>query len=69
MKKLELIQMENLEAMKGGFLTSFSCAMGVFGAIGLTAATGGLAAPIAAGAGALACGYSVGHGLDTGNWW
>ena len=69
MKKLELNQMEKLDGGKGGFGTSFVCAMGIIGAGALTIGTAGVGAAVAAGLGAMACGAALGHRLDTNNWW
>jgi hypothetical protein len=69
MKKLKLNQMENLEGGKGGFVTGLICGTYVLAGAALAVGTGGIGAPIGAAIGAIGCGWSVGHGLETGSWW
>ena len=68
MKKLELNQMENLEGGGGGFFTSFSCGLTVLALVGMTAATGGAGAIVAAPIAGAACGVSLGLGSSWGYW-
>lgn len=69
MKKLELNQMENLEGGKGGFITGLTCATYLLAGGAFAIGTAGIGAAVAVTIGALGCGVSVGHGLDTGSWW
>jgi hypothetical protein len=64
MKKIELNQIENLEVGKGGFVTGFICGNYILTGAVLAVGTGAIGAAL----GAMGCGWSVGHGLETGSW-
>jgi hypothetical protein len=69
MKKLELNQMENLEGGKGGLVTALLCGTAVLAGSAIAVGTGGIGASIGLAVGAMGCGWSTGHGLETGSWW
>ncbi|WP_316844821.1 hypothetical protein [Pedobacter psychrodurus] len=68
MKKLELVQLENVLGGKDAFWTGAACAGTLILAGAFIYGTAGTGAVIGVHAAAVACGGLIGYGASTGSW-